>query len=297
MITVFTPTYNRRKLLERCYKSLLNQTDYHFEWLIVDDGSSDDTKSWINTIKSKSPFKIIYHYQTNGGKHRAHNTGVKLCKTEYFLILDSDDILANNCIEVLNSKIENIDNNDLISGILGNKFDINTKKCIGTPLPDIKYSTGLNLYQKYNFKGDTLRMYKTSILKKYLFPEIENEKFVYENVVFDKIDTKYKFYLIKDEIYYCEYQENGYTKGASKLKLNNPKGYALSLKSAADTAVVLKKKINWTVLYIIWCRKMKIKDFGMTKNKALYLLLYPIALLFEYFKFPKFFFSIFKEVK
>ncbi len=294
MITVFTPTFNRRMLLERCYESLRKQTDKQFEWLIIDDGSTDDTKEYVNEIMKSSPFKIIYIYQKNGGKHRAHNNAVKNCQNDYFLILDSDDILDEKCIKVLNDKIKIIDNMKNVSGIIGNRFRIDNKKIIGIEIPDEMILSGLELYQKEGFYGDTLRLYKTSILKKYLFPEIENEKFIYENVVFDMIDTKYKLLTINNRLYYGEYQENGYTARADKLKLNNPIGYSLSLKSAAETAIVLKKKINWTILYIIWCRKMNIKSFKIFKNKFMFIMLYPITIILDILKIPRFFYKIFE---
>ncbi len=296
MITVFTPTYNRKELLKRCFNSLLQQTDKNFKWLIVDDGSIDDTDKLVSILKKEAPFEIIYFYQQNGGKHRAHNTAVKLCDTNYFLILDSDDILSKNAIEVLNKKISLIDNQNNISGILGNRFYIENQKVIGTVVPDIKYASGIELYQKYNFKGDTLRLYKTKILKEYLFPEIPNEKFISENVVFDRIDQKYKFLIIKDKLYLCEYQENGYSNSINKLKYNNPIGYSLSLKSASETAINFGQKINWTILYIIWCKKMKLKNsFKEYKNKILYVILYPISQVFILMRYPRFFFKIFEN--
>ena len=296
MITVFTATYNRRKLLERCYNSLKEQTDKEFEWLIIDDGSTDDTKEFINQIQRETLFSIKYIYQNNGGKHRAYNTAVKNCNTEYFLILDSDDILTKDCIEILNKEVKKIDKCNKISGIIGNKKDINTKKIIGESMPDITFTTGLELYQKFNFRGDTLRIYKTAILQNFLFPEIRNEKFIPENVVFDQIDEKYKLRVIKEVLYEAEYQDNGYSYNINKIRLDNPIGYSLALKSAAETAVSMKKKINWTILYIIWCRKMNIKSFKSYKNKLLYIILFPITLIFEIIKFPKFFYDIFKEV-
>lgn len=294
-ITIFTPTYNRLDKLKRCYKSLVCQTSMNFKWLVIDDGSTDNTGKWISAVKSCSKFEIIYIYQKNGGKHRAHNTAVNECDTEFFLILDSDDYLEINCIEVLENYAKKIKNMDRISGILGNRFDALSKKCIGNKIPQIEYASGLELYQKYNFKGDTLRLYKTSILKQYLFPDIPSEKFVWENVVFDKIDKKYQFYLIQDQLYYGEYLSDGYTANISKIKRDNPVGYGISLKSSADTAVTLKKKIGLTILTVLWCEKNdKCKNYIKYDN-FFYILLFPIAKIFELIKYPKFFFEIFEE--
>ena len=287
MITVFTPTYNRRKLLERCFKSLNKQTNKKFEWLVVDDGSNDDTREYIESIKKKADFKISYIYQENGGK--------KNCKTEYFLILDSDDILDKKCIEILNRKIELIEKDSNISGIIGNKFDIKTKRVIGVKLPHKKYLSGLELYQKYHFHGDTLRLYKTSILKENLFPEIVGENFISENVVFDKIDQKFRMLLIDDRLYYSEYQENGYSNNINKIRKNNPIGYSLSLKSTAETALTLKKKLGITILYIMWNRHFKIKNtYNFYRYKIRYVICLPVSYIFEILKIPKFFFQMFR---
>lgn len=295
-ITVFTPTYNRAEKLVNCFKSLMNQTNKNFIWLIVDDGSTDNTKKVVENFKTKANFKIEYYYKKNGGKHTAHNYAVKKCHTDYFLIFDSDDVLEKITIEVLNNKIRLIDNDENISGIIGNKFDINSKKVIGVVLPDIKIASGIELYQRLNFHGDTLRLYKTNILKKYFFPEIKGEKFVAENVVFDKIDEKYKMLIIHEKLYLSEYCLDGYSKNIIKIRINNPIGYSLSLKSTAETAITLKKKIGVTILYIMWNRKFKINnDFSKYKNKIIFILCYPLSLIFNLIKYPKFYFNMFKE--
>lgn len=289
-ITIFTPTYNRKELLKECYKSLKKQKDQKFEWLIIDDGSTDETSSLIDNFKKEAKFKINYYYKENGGKHTAQNLALEKCNTKYFLILDSDDILSENAILILNKKIQEIDNDDEISGIIGNKAFKNGK-IIGKKMPKVNKLSGLELYQKHKFNGETLRLYKTEIIKKYPYPVIKNEKFMAENIVFDKIDTKYKMKVIEEILYFCEYQENGYSNNINKIKHNNPIGYSYSLKSAAETAIILNKKINWTILYIIWCKRFRIKGFKTFKNKKIYILVYPIATVFNIIKFPKFLFK------
>lgn len=291
MITILTPTYNRVDDLKRLYNSLKNQKSKEFEWLIIDDGSVDETAKFISKIKESSQFTIIYQYKENGGKPSAQNLGVKLCKNDFILFVDSDDILTNDAIEILNKKTKIIEKKDDVSGIIGNKGLIGTKEIVGKKIPDIEYTTGLFLYQKLNFTGDTLRLYKTSILKKNLFPEIKNEKFIPENVVYDKIDLEYKMLVIKEVLYLCEYQEDGLSKNINAIRKNNPIGYSLGLKSFAETALCLNKKINWTILYIIWCRRFSINGYKNFNKKIRYIILYPIAFFFDIIKQPKFFFK------
>lgn len=295
-ITIFTPTYNRVEKLKMCFSSLKKQTCKDFIWLIIDDGSVDNTRVTVEEFEKTADFKIEYYYKKNGGKHTAHNFAVKKCKTDYFLILDSDDLLEISAIKILNKKIQQIDDKNYVAGIIGNRYDISSHKVIGTVLPNVEFANGIELYQKLNFHGDTLRLYKTSILKEYLFPEIEKEKFIAENVVFDKIDEKYKMLIIHDKLYMSEYCQDGYTKNIAKIRINNPVGYSLSLKSTAETAITFKKKIGVTILYIIWNRKFKIiNDPKEFKCKILFILCYPISLLFEKIKYPKFFFEMFEE--
>lgn len=298
LITVFTPTYNRKELLERLFLSLQKQTVNNFEWMIVDDGSTDNTREYIKKISTIAKFNILYIYKENGGKPSAHNEALKNCNTEFILIVDSDDILVDDAIEVLNAKCNIIRSKDNTSGIIGNKGYIgDNSKVIGTKIPNVEYASGLELYQRFNFKGETLRLYKTEVLKKYPFPIIKNEKFIPENVVFDKIDQHYKMLVINEVLYLCEYQENGLSNNISNVRKRNPIGYSLSLKSSAETALTIKKKFGLTILYILWCRIFHLPNsFRTFNNKFVYVICLPVSFIFQIFKIPKFFFNMFKEI-
>ena len=108
MITIFTPTYNRKKELERLYESLLNQDYDDFEWLIVDDGSIDDTEKYVNSLIKKNEIKIKYFKKENGGKPSAYNKGLDLASGNIFLAIDSDDVFKENSY-----KLYSITNGDL----------------------------------------------------------------------------------------------------------------------------------------------------------------------------------------
>lgn len=294
-ITVFTPTYNRAYILGQAYESLKNQTNKDFIWLIIDDGSTDNTEELVNNWKIENQINIKYIKQENSGKHIAHNTAVKNCDTEFLLILDSDDYLSENAIEILEKEAEKISDMPNISGIIGNRYNAKTKQVIGTKMPDkIQYASAIELYEKYKFKGDTLRLYKTSILKEFLFPEIENEKFIYENVIFDQIDNRYKMLIDRHELYYGEYLEDGYTSNELKIKINNPTGYLLSLNSSIKYSIKMSNKVKWTILYIIWEKILKKKGYSIFYNKILYIIMYPIAYIFYKCKKPS---KIFKNLE
>lgn len=289
-ITVFTPTYNRLETLKKTYQSLLYQTEKNFIWLVIDDGSCDRTDEWIEKVKKENLIEIMYIYQENGGKHRAHNTAVKNLKTDYMLILDSDDFLRKDAIQLLNQKIKEIDNNDKVCGIIGARKNI-FQKNIKENMPDVKYVDTIELYQKYKFEGETVIMLKKQILLNNLFPEINNEKFVSESVIFNNISCNYKFLVIKEKIYYYSYRLDGYTRNYEKINKNNPIGYMLFLKSNAETSILFKERLKKTILYIIWCKRNNIKNnFHNFQNKILYIISFPIANLLYISKYPKNFF-------
>lgn len=295
MITIFTPTYNRKLLIERVYESLKKQTNTDFIWLVVDDGSTDGTSAFFDSIKSQSSFTIKYYYQKNGGKHRAHNTAIKNCTTDYFLILDSDDWLVEDAIEKLYKYSKKIEDNTNCAGIIGNRYYAEDGEVVGTKVMQIEYASGNELYQKYGLKGDTIRMYKTECLRRWLFPEIENEKFVPENVVFDKIDINYKLLVIHDKLYMCEYQPNGYSNSILKVHLNNPKGYAESLKSSAESAVTIYKRLGYIVLYMIWITKNDLENELTGIERIASKILFPIHFILNKLKLPHFFYEHFNN--
>ena len=149
MLTVFTPTYNRAYILPRLYESLLKQTDKNFEWVIVNDGSTDNTKKIIEEWIEKDKIVIRYYEQENQGKPVAHNKGVEKAKGEIFTCVDSDDFLVDNAVEIINSKWDECKSNNMCIGIVGTCIGLDGKP-VGTGMPlNIKNSTLRNLYNKY----------------------------------------------------------------------------------------------------------------------------------------------------
>ena len=292
-ITIFTPTYNRCDLLKNIYKSLCNQTSKNFIWLIIDDGSKDKTEQVVDKFIKEKKIDIKYIKQANGGKYRAHNTAVKNCDSEYFLILDSDDNLSYDAIEYISELTAEISDNDKICGIVGCRFKYDSKEPYYCYLPQIKMASLRELYQLYNFKGDTALLFKTAILKKYLFPEIENEKFMAENVIFDLIGDKYKLLITNHPFYYGEYQEDGYTNNIYKTLKKSPKSYKISLKIAIKYSLKIKYIIRYCIKYIIWCKIYKFKydlnEFDLYR-KVIFTIVYLPSLILYILKKPNNFF-------
>ena len=248
-ITVFTPTYNRAYIIDNLYQSLLSQTDMNFEWLVIDDGSSDGTKEYFEKILLKgNPFKITYKYTDNGGKQRAINTAVKYIATEYTFIVDSDDKLTPDAIEYINRWISS-SGLEHLAGVSGVKGDMAGNPLGGSPKIDGDYIECTNLERaKYNLKVDMAEIYKTSMLKHFSFDVWPGEKFVPEALVWDKIALAgYSLRWYKKVIYLCDYREDGLTKNSWKLLKNNPMGYAFLFDHNCSIAKTIRKKNKWAI--------------------------------------------------
>lgn len=214
MITVMTTVYNRAYIIEHLYKSLLRQTSSDFEWLIIDDGSTDNLKALCEKWSVEMhEFEIHYVYRENGGKHRAWNTGLQYIHGDYVFVVDSDDYLLDNAIEKLISWIEQIDRDERFAGVSGNKgyYKGNSLKMHGTYPANKKFVDATNLQRYYKkLNGDKAEVYRTSILKKYPFPEFEGEIFCSEGAVYGRIaHDGYKLRWFPDIICICEYLEDG----------------------------------------------------------------------------------------
>lgn len=225
-LTIFTPTYNRAYILPRLYTSLLSQTNLNFEWLIVDDGSTDNTRELITDWIKENKIKIRYFYQKNSGKMKAHNKGVDEATTELFFCVDSDDWLVNDAVNNILYEWASISDDDkkILSGIVAYKGK-NINESVGNLFPyGVKIDTLSGLYNK-GLTGDTSLIFKTEILRKFKFPIIKDEKFITEAYVYDKIDREYKMWVLPKILTICEYREDGLTKNILKTTFNNPCGY------------------------------------------------------------------------
>lgn len=234
-ITIFTPTFNRRHLIDILYQSLLAQTQKNFEWLVIDDGSSDNTEEYFSNLQFKDqPFPIRYIKQKNGGKHRAINKGVQNANGELFFIVDSDDYLTENAIEKINQWITTLDNSHKWAGISGLKGF--SKDSVVGQHSDFSYIDAKNSERrKYNLLGDKAEVYFTDVLKQYPFPEIPGENFISEEIVWNAI-ARNGYYLrwFNEIIYICDYLEGGLSKDNDKDK-RNPQGRLLWAKEQLET--------------------------------------------------------------
>ncbi|MGL5480053.1 MAG: glycosyltransferase family 2 protein [Clostridium sp.] len=251
-ITVFTPTYNREKLISRLYESLTLQDNNNFEWIVIDDGSVDNTEELFNEILEKNNnFKIIYKKVENGGKHRAINKGLELASGELFFIVDSDDMLKPNAISEVIKMESSLKDNKEFCGVAGVRVTPDDE-IIGGWNSDKSYIDCSNIERfKNGLLGDKSEIYYTNILRKYKFPEIDGEKFLSEKVVWDKIaNDGYKIRWFNKKIYVCEYQDGGLTDNFKRLIINNPKGYTLEIKGEYNYSRGKLKRLKIVAEYL-----------------------------------------------
>lgn len=261
--TICTPTYNRKELLERLYNSLCEQEDKDFEWLVIDDGSTDNTEEMLKEICEKqNHFKIIYKKKENGGKHRAINYGLDYANGVVFAIVDSDDYLTTNAVSKIREYFDDIANNNpngkKFAGAVAQKCYENNK-IVGTTFEGNVIDAKSTERRKYKIDGDKFEIYYTEILKQNRFPEIENEKFMTEAILWTRIASQgYYLRWYKDNIYVCEYLDGGLTDSRERLIENSPKGYALYIKEQVKYGeITLKQKLGYYSFYYKIRRKSK----------------------------------------
>lgn len=243
LITVFTPTYNRAHLLKRVYESLLQQQMPDFEWLLIDDGSTDATENVVRSFIVEGKILIKYFKQPNLGKHVAINKGVLNAQGAYFLMLDSDDYLPVNALLILKEKIEYAKQFKNIGGVVGCKTFVN-KRLILTKFKENTISNSLDIRFKYNVQGDLAEVFKTAVLKDFPFPEIENEKFCPEALVWNRIAQKYDLLFFNEAIYVAEYLPDGLTHKIVKIRMNAPIASMLHYAELANYNVPLLIKLK-----------------------------------------------------
>lgn len=227
LITVFTPTYNRETFITKCYYSLKNQTSHNFVWLIIDDGSSDNTKEVIEQwMEEETLFEIRYDYKENGGLHTAYNRGIELADTELFICIDSDDWMPIDAIEKI-EKIWNQISDKGYAGIMGiDRYE--NGECVGGLFPnDI---TEMYLYEKltkYEIPGDKKMIHKTELLKKVApMPTFKGEKNFNPSYMMYQLDQFGKLYVTNECFCIVDYQPDGMSSNIYKQYRNSPNSFA-----------------------------------------------------------------------
>ena len=227
MITVFTPAYNRAYKLSELYESLCRQTYRDFEWLVVDDGSTDETKDLLRRFEADGRVVLRHVRQENGGKHRAINRGVRLAQGEWFFIVDSDDSLPPDSLELVAHYADQIADDPAFAGVSGSKCYPDGRKVGGEVVYDVLDTDAVSFRERLHVRGDMAEVWRTDVLRQYPFPEFPGEKFVSEGIVWSEIARHYKLRYFNRGIYTCDYLPDGLTRNIRRHYRQSPRGAAL----------------------------------------------------------------------
>ena len=284
MITVFTATYNRADTLFRAYQSLENQTLHNFEWIIVDDGSTDETEALVKTFNT-GKFKIHYFKQENKGKHFAINKGVSVAKGDLFFVLDSDDYLPNNALELVVKNLETTINKESFGGVVGRKSYFDNKMVGSINSFETIVSNAIDIRYVHKIEGDLTEVHYTKVLKEFPFPEIKNEKFCPEALVWNRIAQKYQMLYFNESIYNCEYLPDGLTSKIVKIRRESPIATMLCYSELATYKIPLLQKLKAIINFWRFAFCCKTIYFSKKLNMVSYLasiFLIPIGLFFYF---------------
>ena len=267
MITVLTPTFNREGVLRSLWDSLQKQTVKDFEWLVVDDGSTDGTKNLITQLQEKSDFPIRYIYKSNGGKHTALNVGIQTICSEFIFIVDSDDCVTDDAVESILKIHKKYRSQNNICGyaflrafpdgkVNGKKFDVDEK--IGSYI-DVRVNgddTG----------ADKAEVFKTHCLKEFPFPEYPNEKFLGEDLVWVRMARKYEMVHINKAIYVGNYLEDGLTNNRRKHNIASPVGCMHRAEEFMESDLKTRYRIKGGLQYIVYGRFAGVKVVNLIRK-------------------------------
>jgi glycosyltransferase involved in cell wall biosynthesis len=253
VFTVFTATYNRAHTLHRVYESLKAQTYRDFEWLIIDDGSTDNTRELVKQWQQENLFPIRYLYQENSGKHIAFNRGVREAKGELFLTFDSDDSCVPQALERFKYHWDSIPEDKK------EKFSAVTALCInqegeqiGNSFPfEVTDSDSIEIRTKYGVVGEKWGFQRTEVLKMFPFPEIPGEKFITEGIVWNRLSRQYKTRYVNEKLrIYYEDTNISLSHSSIECRVKNPQGTITYYKEYSELNIPLIWKARGLINYI-----------------------------------------------
>lgn len=259
-LSIITPTYNRRELLKGAYESLKAQTSKDFVWLIIDDGSTDETEKVIESFIGEGLVEIEYYKKENGGKHTAVNLALDKVKTPFAMLsLDSDDKLKPEAVEIVNRELKLHPES---KGAVFMKEDERGKSYTEFINPVLEVASWRDAVCKEYFSGEALLVLESEYIKNYRYPVIEGEKFFTEGYVYLQLSEP--LYWSRKSIYIAEYLNEGYTKNIVSLFLENPKSYAMYNDLRCKTFGKFTKRFKYAAYYdafsILSAKKHFIRD-------------------------------------
>lgn len=278
-LTVFTPAYNRDYSLPRTYEYMRMQKNTDFIWLIVDDGSSDNTAELVKKWQAEdNGFEIRYVYKENGGMHTGHNVAYELCDTELNVCIDSDDALSPNAVQIIYDAWQKVKDQGY-AGLLGLDAEFNGN-VLGPRFPDELTETTVNGYYENGGWGDRKIVLRTDVVRKYPpYPTFPGEKFVPLGSLYAMIDRDYKLRTVNEVLCLVEYMPDGSTQNMIRQYYRNPNGFRYGRLVSLTVPRKLKRKL---IIYIHYAAESILAGKPILKDapsKALALLTMPAGWL------------------
>lgn len=265
-LTIITPAFNRKELLRNCFQSLMNQTCYNFEWIVVDDGSSDGTREEFPLLlKTNSLFPVEYVWKENGGKHTALNASHPYIHGKYILLLDSDDTLTENAVETVLNGWKEYETDPEIGMIVFLK-QLTDGTIVAKGAKERVPVDVLNNERICNITNDCCEILRTELFLKYPFPVFKGERFLAETALWYRAGLNAKCIYINQPIYICEYLEDGLTKGGKELRIRNCHGGMYTSYLRMNPRCSMKERIKAGFLYVCYGHFAKIGFAEMVKR-------------------------------
>ena len=259
-LTIFTPAYNRAYTLHLGYEALLRQTSKDFEWLIIDDGSTDNTRELVESWIAENKIPNRYHYQENQGMHGAHNTAYRLIKTELNTCIDSDDYMPDDAVEKIIAFWKKYGSKQ-VAGIVGLDADFDGK-LIGTPFKENNMPIRLSHFYNQGGKGDKKYVYRSDIICNYPeYPIFQGEKYVSLGYKYELIEQDYPVLAMNEVLVNVEYRPDGSSLNMYRQYIKNPQGFAFIRKSSMQLAPTAKRRFMEAIHYVSSSLILKNKRF------------------------------------
>lgn len=288
-ITIFTPTYNREKFLKKIYESLKSQSYKNFVWLIIDDGSSDNTREVVKKMITEKKVKIEYYYKSNGGKHTAFNQAFDLCKTQYLVCIDSDDFLLDGDLKKINTYINLYSEENVLGLVFPRKNNANVLEKFEKldkmliDVMDLKFKTNINV--------ETTIVMNMNKISNYRFPIYSNEKFVSEEILYNKLSKIGKFIYINEFVTNSDYLTDGLTNNIFNHYKKSPRATLEMFNSRYH----FLKKYKFSIKFInriktivnlnALCMSINMNFWFVTPSKILSVILMPVSLVWKRSKY------------
>lgn len=248
-LTLYTPCYNKGKTISRTYESLLSQTCHDFEWIIINDGSTDESKEVIDSFQTNL-FPIRKIHKHNEGLSSVMNMATQMANGEFILRVDGDDWLVTDGVKTIHQALNDYDMQDQhLGGLVFLTEFADGKRCGFHPFKNPTRCNFMDYREKHKAIGDRAEVFRTSCFREFPMPSFPDERFMLESYTWRHFSDKYDVIYYDTAIYNREYNDASITNNWPAIGIKNPKGIQLDLSDYLNRKISLKNRIKGSVNY------------------------------------------------